>query len=620
MAQTHPVREARSASSVPQTGAKAQDAQSTAKADTRAFANMLQEETLANATKARSATAHSSKSVLPEAKSAHDEDGAAASDSTKTDQAQAVAAGFALLAAAPVLAALNAAKGDAADTSGRNGASATLDVSAPKSASQAEKGPVREKTVLLPKQEPWQSGSSRKDAAFSSTLAADSSTSKRDIEPTASNAPQKGGGVAPREPSPVQASQPVSRASITAESAALSGDGKADALPPVSSTDAGSQKPSSVSAVLVSSRTHLAPGPALSIQGDTDDMAAAASNSSGRDLKASAAAASRSETAALERSAAARQPIAASGLDAARADGSLAPETGVSASIARQTGASGLAQIMDPSLAASQTKTSQPLQAAASTRSRPETTLDGRSDTAAASAAGETKASSPLSAAGSAQSRQKTTQDGGSNEERSSGKDRPAAAARSPLEAEFVIPVGAGSVSALTPSQQIAQAIEAAMPQAAKTGAQADATPASSASLQPVKTIALALSPQNLGGVEIELALTGGKLDVKIRAAEPETAKLLRRDDGALEKLLQSAGLSLQGLTIQVSQQAAQSFQTGAQTASSGQAFTDSSASNGGRDQGGRQGGGEKSSDRGSDQGSTNGRVSTNRRGGSLYL
>jgi flagellar hook-length control protein FliK len=515
------VRDARSASSVPQTGAKAQKA---AKAETQAFENVLQEQTLASAAKA-----HRSKNA-----DAGAEDGAAPSDPAQTGQTQPAAAGLAFLAAPSVLAALDNPKGEAAASSAKSGGSTALDASALKSASQAVKGLAREKSgqasVPLTKPEP---------------------SSKQAGDTAANDAPQN-------------VDSPAARNDLAAEpSFALSRNTKADA----------------VSAVVVNAKTHLAPGAPLTLS----DSPAGELNT------AYPTAVIRPETgaAAIERSVAAPQPNEKRRVDTARADGAPAnatPVAGASASTLRQTEASRPIQEMDSASAANETEASRPVQVTDFARG----------------------------------ARQGTTQDGGSNKERSSGKDQSSAAAQPPLEANSVIPVSSGSVSAATPSQQIAQAVEAAMPPAINAPAQADGTPTAPANLQPVKTIALALSPQNLGGVEIELSLTGGKLDVKIRAAEPETAKLLRRDDAALEKLFQSAGFSLQGLSIQVAQQAAQSSQTGAQPNNQGSA--DSSTANGGRDQGARQGSGEKPADKGSDRGSTNGRASVNRRGGSLYL
>ena len=105
MAHINLVSDARSASSVPRTGAKAQKA---VNADTPAFENMLQEETLAGAAQARRAAAPQSsapprRSALSQAKTgdAGAEDGASPSDSAQTGQTQPAAAGLSFLRARP---------------------------------------------------------------------------------------------------------------------------------------------------------------------------------------------------------------------------------------------------------------------------------------------------------------------------------------------------------------------------------------------------------------------------------------------------------------------------------------------------------------------------------------
>jgi chemotaxis protein MotD len=531
MAQTNLVMDTRSASSVPQSGAKAQKA---AKAETQTFETMLQEEALAGAAKSRAPAATDSpvsrNSALSQAGAEED---ASSSETAQTDQTQPAASGFAFLAPPPVFAALNYSNGDAAASSVKSGDATALDAVAVQSASQAAKG-----------------------LGATSTLA---------VEKTAADAANN-----------------------------------ADALALTSSPEAASWKSPSVTATVVSARTYLAPGASLSLKASAEDMAAVASDTPGGKLKTPAPTTNRSEAeaASTDRSVAAAQSSEANAVDAPQSKASfVAAVQSNDANVAyaartdraqadptrRHTNASRSVEVTDSSSAASETD---PIQVAYFAKV----------------------------------AKQGANQDAGSNMDRSSGKDQSNTEAQSPLQTASVIPVGSGSASALTPSQQIARAVEAAIPMAVTAGAKADGTLAASASLQPVKTIALALTPSNLGGVEIELSLTGGKLDVKIRATEPETAKLLRKDDAALEKLLQSAGVSLQGLSIQVSQQAVQSFQTGAQTAQYGQASADSSTANGGRDQGARQGAGDKQADKGSDQGSTNGRASAYRRGGSLYL
>lgn len=205
--------------------------------------------------------------------------------------------------------------------------------------------------------------------------------------------------------------------------------------------------------------------------------------------------------------------------------------------------------------------------------------------------------------------------EGGADRDQTSADDRAGAKAS---DVSLTAPVSAGSGNASTPSQQIFDAIESAAPPASA-DTPADSAQTASASLQPVKTISLALTPQNLGSVSIELSLKGGKLDVTVKAAEPETAQLLRRDNGALEKLLQSAGYTVQEVSIQASSQPAQPSQTGAQTAPGGQGSADPSNADGGRDQSRRQGSNDRPGQKSSDQRPTNGAPDYSG-GGSLYV
>jgi hypothetical protein len=107
-----------------------------------------------------------------------------------------------------------------------------------------------------------------------------------------------------------------------------------------------------------------------------------------------------------------------------------------------------------------------------------------------------------------------------------------------------------------SPSQQIFDAIRDAAPAASTSSTTASAVQSSPE--QPLKVITLALSPANLGTVSIELSLKGDQLGVKIQAG-PSAAKLLSQDDGALEKLLKSAGYALQGISVQIVPHSAQS-------------------------------------------------------------
>ena len=136
---------------------------------------------------------------------------------------------------------------------------------------------------------------------------------------------------------------------------------------------------------------------------------------------------------------------------------------------------------------------------------------------------------------------------------------------------------------------------------------------------QPLKRITLALSPPNLGNVAVELSLTSGKLGVKLQVQEPGTVQLLRQD-GALEKMLESAGYSVQNLSVQLAPQTTQLAQT-AQAAPNAQNFSGQLNSGGsGQQQGNSQSYNGQSTNRHQEQGPGNGRTEDLSGSGSLYV
>ncbi len=140
----------------------------------------------------------------------------------------------------------------------------------------------------------------------------------------------------------------------------------------------------------------------------------------------------------------------------------------------------------------------------------------------------------------------------------------------------------AGDLSFATPAQQISAEIQSSLP--AATVAQTSNDVQQSAPDAPLKTITIALNPASLGNVAVELTLKSGKLGVKLQVDDPATAQMLRQDDGALEKLLQSAGYTVQSL--HVSLQSPATAGAAAQTAQSGQNFSDQfNPSSGGQQQ-----------------------------------
>ncbi|OYX14883.1 MAG: hypothetical protein B7Z15_02435 [Rhizobiales bacterium 32-66-8] len=95
-------------------------------------------------------------------------------------------------------------------------------------------------------------------------------------------------------------------------------------------------------------------------------------------------------------------------------------------------------------------------------------------------------------------------------------------------------------------------------------------TPDTGGSLQqagpggPVRVLEIALSPEDLGRVTVRLRLTDAGLEVRLRASNPETARMLEQDQAALGALLRSAGVEADTITI-----------TGSDTASATQLMTE---------------------------------------------
>ena len=168
---------------------------------------------------------------------------------------------------------------------------------------------------------------------------------------------------------------------------------------------------------------------------------------------------------------------------------------------------------------------------------------------------------------------------------RSNGPAPTLAEAPRSFELSSAIALGSAGASAATPAQQILVGIQRAIPAADNSQTLPGALqPTLDGQQQPLKTITVALSPASLGNVAVELSLNSGQLGVKLRVEEPATVQLLRQD-GSLEKLLESAGYAVQSLSIHLSPQPIQPTQ--GQTTPNGQSFSNQfSAAGGGQEQG----------------------------------
>lgn len=133
------------------------------------------------------------------------------------------------------------------------------------------------------------------------------------------------------------------------------------------------------------------------------------------------------------------------------------------------------------------------------------------------------------------------------------------------------------------PAQQIFNAIQSAMPEAATAQPTAQTgSPSAPAGYQPLKTITIALQPEGLGEVAIQLSLKANHLGVRVEASEAGTAQFLRQHDGDLTALLQSAGYTVGSIAVHTAPQQAPAGNA-AQAGAGGQgAFNPSNPDGGG--------------------------------------
>ncbi|HWJ17156.1 MAG TPA: flagellar hook-length control protein FliK, partial [Geobacterales bacterium] len=204
--------------------------------------------------------------------------------------------------------------------------------------------------------------------------------------------------------------------------------------------------------------------------------------------------------------------------------------------------------------------------------------------TADGSSFADTQAENPANAVSASRLNVTPNPGGGGNSDGGSAKDKnshnhpgdgPSASADVPRSSEvsLAIPLGASGASPSTPAQQIINEIQRAIPAADKSQALTSALQPTLDGQQPLKTITVALSPASLGTVAVELSLKSGQLGVKLRVQEADTVQLLRQD-GSLEKLLESAGYAVQSLSIHLSPQPSQPPQAQGQATANGQSFS----------------------------------------------
>ncbi len=197
----------------------------------------------------------------------------------------------------------------------------------------------------------------------------------------------------------------------------------------------------------------------------------------------------------------------------------------------------------------------------------------------------------------------------------SASRESPAAVQAAPTAGpDLALAAQAGPQPAASPVQQIFNAIEGAIPAGAPAQNATQADQLAPGGYGPVKSLTIALDPQGLGTVSVELSINNSQLGVRVEASDAGTAQLLKQSGSALTKLLESGGYSVASLSVHVSPQP---LPAQAQQAPNGQSAFSMSNSAGGGATGGRDGEANKHQDR---KGSGNGRSEGGNRDRSLYV
>ncbi len=104
--------------------------------------------------------------------------------------------------------------------------------------------------------------------------------------------------------------------------------------------------------------------------------------------------------------------------------------------------------------------------------------------------------------------------------------------------------------------EQIANVLTAGLDGAAEQrAASAEATPLSKKPIDAVvRVLQIRLEPAELGTVTVRMRLDANRLELRVEAHQAATAELIRRDQGTLSRLLQSAGYDVDGFTIHVAE------------------------------------------------------------------
>ncbi len=160
-------------------------------------------------------------------------------------------------------------------------------------------------------------------------------------------------------------------------------------------------------------------------------------------------------------------------------------------------------------------------------------------DTASTLAADLSSATGAASGAGQGYQPVQPVEGATSHGDRSGGQaSTPAPADKQAAQASGVTTAPEASLSGQavpSPMQQVFDGIQSAVPASAEgQSAAAASSPSTPDGYQPLKTITIALQPDGLGTVAIQLSLKSSQLGIRVEASESSTAQLLRQHGGDL--------------------------------------------------------------------------------------
>ncbi|MEP9368232.1 flagellar hook-length control protein FliK [Xanthobacter sp. VNH20] len=180
------------------------------------------------------------------------------------------------------------------------------------------------------------------------------------------------------------------------------------------------------------------------------------------------------------------------------------------------------------------------------TRSRPSTDLahQGAALRTADAVLAQGEAAAPADRVQDAHAAQKKEQEA---EAKSTSSPEPFAGPQSTAMGSPVAPTGARALAEIPTVRQVAEAISNEM---ASLGAPDITGTAPSSLAGPVRVLEIQLHPDDLGTVNVRLRLTPQGLEVRLRAGNPDTARMLEQDRDALGEILRSAGYQADDLQI----------------------------------------------------------------------